>query len=318
MVAGPPPERRPAALLSGWRAWPTPRAARAAPLGAGGARGGAPVRDRPAPAVDGEPALEGALGRGIHPDRAPGMNCLYRMVKMDKDVAARRSGFARAEIGPGPRRAGTLHHRLLARQAPSRPGVLRGGIRGLGSAPRRGTGPQPDGTRPSCHPPGGRDPAVEPVPGQARPAWPGWSAPSAAMLKARAYRGLLECRAAQGSLERCPQDAEVTPPSSSRPSYVPDPARSWARCSIVARRSRCRLDLLSTTRRVPLAMGQSARVRAGRLAIMLEGAGFPGATSRNLPPEPGAKGPALILTTAARAGRARLRDVSVKEGERKR
>jgi ArsR family transcriptional regulator len=106
-------------------------------------------------------------------------------------------------------------------------------------------------------------------------------------------------------------------------SYVPDPA------SVVGEMARIVkpggravvLDLLRHNKEeFRLAMGQ-ARLgfEPADLVEMLESAGFPGAAGRELTPEPGAKGPALTLTTAERAGRARLfRAVSVKEGERKR
>jgi ArsR family transcriptional regulator len=105
-------------------------------------------------------------------------------------------------------------------------------------------------------------------------------------------------------------------------SYVPEPA------SVVAEMARIVkpggravvLDLLRHDQEdFRLAMGQERLgFEPADLMETLDGAGFPGASGRDLLPEPGAKGPALFLTTAERVGGVRLRAVPVKEGVRKR
>ena len=65
-------------------------------------------------------------------------------------------------------------------------------------------------------------------------------------------------------------------------------------------------------------MGQASRGFAPEaLARMLQGAGLSGGAVRSLTPDPRAKGPALVLATAARAGRTVDRSSHRKKGKKR-
>jgi ArsR family transcriptional regulator len=106
-------------------------------------------------------------------------------------------------------------------------------------------------------------------------------------------------------------------------SYVPEPALALAEMARILRPGgrAVVVDVLRHDREeFRLAMGQQhLGFEPAYLVEMMDEAGM-AASARELTPEPGAKGPALILTTGERAGRARLRAVSLRasEGERKR
>ncbi len=80
------------------------------------------------------------------------------------------------------------------------------------------------------------------------------------------------------------------------------------------------VDLLRHDREAfRLEMGQQCLgFEAVELQEMMRDGGFGGAACRVLPPDAGAKGPALILATAERTRRARPGRVSEREGGRER
>jgi ubiquinone/menaquinone biosynthesis C-methylase UbiE/DNA-binding transcriptional ArsR family regulator len=273
---------------------------------------------------------------GFVQSRAQGTNRLYRMVRMEKDAAARRLWLlARAETEPWPtvRQDALRLTRFRARQAPPAQAFF------------AGASGKWDRLREEAY---GRTLNQSAIFALLPPSWvvadlgcgtgslTAALAPhvaqvigvdqSAAMLKAARARTSdrpnVDLR--RGTLEALPIedgacDAALLVLALS---YVPDPA------SVVGEMARIVkpggravvLDLLRHDREeFRLAMGQERLgFEPADLVFMMENAGFQAAAGRELTPEPGAKGPALILTTAERAGRARLRAVSVKEGERKR
>jgi ArsR family transcriptional regulator len=134
---------------------------------------------------------------------------------------------------------------------------------------------------------------------------------SAAMLKAARKRafGLGNVELRQGSLEALPlDDASVDGALMVLAlTYVADPARAIVEMGRVLRPGgrAVVVDLLRHDREeFRRQMGQHSRgFDPEDLRTMLGEAGFREASCRLLPPEPQAKGPALVLAVAARAGR---------------
>jgi ArsR family transcriptional regulator len=268
--------------------------------------------------------------------RALGTNRLYRMVRMDKDAAARRLWLlarAETEAWPTTRQDALRLNRLRARQTPPAQAFFAGASGDWDRLREEAYGRALNQTALlALLPPSwvvadlgcgtgaltaALAPHVEQVIGVDQ---------SAAMLKAArartADRHNVELR--KGSLEELPiEDATCDAALLVLAlSYVPDPASVVAEMARVVKPGgrAVVLDLLRHDQEsFRLAMRQERLgFELADLLEMLESAGFLGAAGRELMPEPGAKGPALILTTAERAGRVRLRAVSVNEGERKR
>jgi ArsR family transcriptional regulator len=141
---------------------------------------------------------------------------------------------------------------------------------------------------------------------------------SAAMLKAARARttGLDNVELRKGSLLALPlEDASADAALLVLAlSYVAEPSRALREMARVLRPGgrAVVLDVLRHDREdFQRSMGQSVPgFEAEALGAMMEEAGFASAACRPLAPEPGAKGPALVLATAERAGRAGLRPVS--------
>jgi SAM-dependent methyltransferase len=270
---------------------------------------------------------------GFIQSRPQGTNRLYRMVRMNKEAPARRLWLlARVETDQWP----TARHdelrltRLRARQHPAAHSFFAGAsgdwdrlreeaygrafnqIALLGLLPPSwvvadlgcGTGALAAALAPFV----GRVVGVD---------------QSAAMLKSARSRTAdcanVELR--QGRLEALPlEDASCDAALLILAlSYVPEPAPVLAEMARVLKPGgrAVVVDLLRHDREeFRLAMGQHhLGFEQGELAEMMEDGGLAGASGRELPPEPGAKGPALILTTAERVGRVRLRAVSPRDRE---
>jgi SAM-dependent methyltransferase len=338
MVAAPALERQPEALLSWMASLADPTRLRLLRLLEREELGVAPLCEivqLPQSTVSRHLKVLG--DEGFVQSRPQGTNRLYRMVRMDKDAAVRRLWLlakAETETWPTARQDGLRLTRLRARQATPPAQAFFAGASGEWDRLREEAyGRALNQTAllallPSswvvadlgC---GTGSLAMALAPYVARVVGVDQSA---AMLKAArsrtADRGNVDLR--KGSLEALPiEDAACDAALLVLAlSYVPEPA------SVVAEMARIVkpggravvLDLLRHDQEeFRLAMRQERLgFEAANLVSMMESAGFTGAVGRELLPEPGAKGPALILTTAERAGRARLRAVSVKEGERKR
>ncbi len=337
MVATAASERQPEALLSWMASLADPTRLRLLRLLEGEELGVAPlceVLQLPQSTVSRHLKVLGDLG--FVQSRAQGTNRLYRMVRMDKDAAARRLWLlarAETEAWPTTRQDALRLTRLRARQTPPAQAFFAGASANwdrlrdeaygralnqtalLGLLPSSwvvadlGCGTGALSAALAAH--------VARVIGVDQ---------SAAMLKAARARtaGHANIDLRRGGLEALPiEDATCDAALLVLAlSYVPDPAAVVGEMARVVKPGgrAVVLDLLRHDREeFRLAMSQERLgFEPADLASMMESAGFPDARGRELPPEPGAKGPALILTTAERVGRARLRDVSVKEGERKR
>jgi len=337
MVAAPAPDRQPEALLSWMASLADPTRLRLLRLLEREELGVAPLCEivqLPQSTVSRHLKVLGDEGF-VH-SRAQGTNRLYRMVRMDKDAPARRLWLlARAETEAWP----TAHQdalrlaRLRARQTPPAQVFFAGASGDWDRLREEGYGRALNQTALLALLPSSW---VVADLGCGTGALAAAMAPhvakvigidqSAAMLKAArartSDRANVDLR--KGSLEALPiEDATCDAALLVLAlSYVPDPASAVGEMARIVKPGgrAVVLDLLSHDQEdFRLAMGQERLgFEPADLLEMLEAAGFPGATGRELLPEPGAKGPALILTTAERVGGARLRAVPVKEGERKR
>jgi SAM-dependent methyltransferase len=337
MVAAPAPERRPDALLSWMASLSDPtrlRLLRLLERDELGVAGLCEILQLPQSTVSRHLKVLGDLG--FVQSRARGTNRLYRMVRMDKDAAARRLWLlarAETEAWPTTRQDALRLSRLRARQTPPAQAFFAGASGDWDRLREEAYGRALNQTALlALLPPswvvadlgcgtGALAAAIAPCVAQVIGV-----DQSAAMLKAARARTadrpnvLLR----KGSLEELPlEDASCDAALLVLAlSYVPDPGAVVGEMARVLKPGgrAVVLDLLRHDQEsFRLAMGQE---RLGfeipDLLDMLEAAGFQGALGRELMPEPGAKGPALILTTAERAGRVRLRAVSANEGERKR
>jgi ubiquinone/menaquinone biosynthesis C-methylase UbiE len=132
---------------------------------------------------------------------------------------------------------------------------------------------------------------------------------SQAMLAAAARRsaGLSNVELRKGSLEAIPIDDGACDAAVLllTLSYVPDPVRVVTEAARILRKGGRLVvtDLLRHDREdFRLEMGQAhLGWEPGEMQQILEDAGFQGALCRPLPPEPEAKGPALLLASAARS-----------------
>ena len=145
------------------------------------------------------------------------------------------------------------------------------------------------------------------------------------MLKAARSRtaGQSNVELRKGSLETLPVDDAACDAALLvlALAYVPEPPLVLAEMARVLKPGgrAVVVDLLRHDREAfRLEMGQQCLgFEAVELREMMRDGGFGSAACRVLPPDAGAKGPALILATAERTRRARPR-VSEREGERKR
>jgi SAM-dependent methyltransferase len=337
MVATLAPERQPEALLSWMTSLADPTRLRLLRLLEQEELGVAPLCEivrLPQSTVSRHLKVLGDLG--FVQSRAQGTNRLYRMVRMDKDAAARRLWLlarAETEAWPTVRQDSLRLTRLRARQTPPAQAFFAGASGNWDRLREEAYGRTLNQTAILALLPsswvvadlgcgtGSLTAALAPYAAQVI-----GIDQSAAMLKAArartSDRANVELR--RGSLEAVPIedgacDAALLVLALS---YVPDPASVVAEMGRIVRPGgrAVVLDLLRHDQEeFRLAMGQERLgFEPAELVEMLEGAGFQETFGRALTPEPGARGPALILTTAERAGRARLRAVSAKQGERKR
>ena len=337
MVAALAPERQPGALLSWMASLADPTRLRLLRLLEGDELGVAPLCEivqLPQSTVSRHLKVLG--DEGYVRSRAQGTNRLYRMVRMEKDAAARRLWLlarAETETWPTARHDALRLTRLRARQAPPAQAFFAGASSDWDRLREEAYGRAFNQTAllallPSswvvadlgC---GTGSLAAALAPCVARVIG---IDQSAAMLKAARARtaGHSNLDLRKGRLEALPiEDATCDAALLVLAlSYVPDPAAVVGEMARIVKPGgrAVVLDLLRHDQEeFRLAMGQERLgFEPADVAFMLESAGFQSVAGRELLPEPGAKGPALILTTAERAGRARLRAVSVKEGERKR
>jgi SAM-dependent methyltransferase len=141
---------------------------------------------------------------------------------------------------------------------------------------------------------------------------------SAAMLKAARARnaGFENVELRKGSLLALPLESASVDAALLvlALSYVAEPGRALGEMARVLRPGgrAVVLDVLRHDREdFQRAMGQSVPgFEADVLGAMMEDAGLGSVSCRPFAPEPGAKGPALVLAAAERAGRAKLRPVS--------
>jgi len=275
---------------------------------------------------------------GFIQSRAQATNRLYRMVRMEKEAPARRLWLlARAETDAWPtaRQDELRLRRLRARQHPAAQSFFAGAsgewdrlredaygrafnqVALLGLLPSTwvvadlgcGTGSLAAALAPFVARVVGVD-------------------QSAAMLKAARARTAAQenVELRQGRLEALPIEEASCDGALLvlALSYVPEPSLVLAEMARILRPGgrAVVVDLLRHDREeFRIAMSQHhLGFEPGEMVEMMDDAGLGGASARDLDPEPGAKGPALILTTAERAGRARLRAVSARarQGERRR
>jgi SAM-dependent methyltransferase/predicted transcriptional regulator len=273
---------------------------------------------------------------GFIQSRAQGTNRLYRMVRMDKDAAARRLWrLAQAETeGWATARQDELRlGRVLARQQPGAQAFFAGAAGEWDRLREEAYGRALNQTALLALLPstwvvadlgcgtGSLSAALSPhvarVIGVDQ---------SAAMLKAARSRtaGQPNVELRKGSLETLPIDDAVCDAALLvlALAYVPEPPLVLAEMARVLKPGgrAVVVDLLRHDREAfRLEMGQQCLgFEAVELGEMMRDGGFGSAACRVLPPDAGAKGPALILATAERTRRGRPGRVSEKEGGRER
>jgi ArsR family transcriptional regulator len=265
---------------------------------------------------------------GFVSSRPQGTNRLYRMARLAKDSPGRRLWLLareQTEAWPTARQDGLRLERLLRRQAPAAQAFFAGAATEWDRLREEAYGRALNTTALLALLPSSwavadlgcgtgslaaaLAPHVDRVVGVDQ---------SAAMLKAARARtsGFENVELRKGSLLAVPiEDASVDAALLVLAlSYVSEPARVLREMARVLRPGgrAVVLDVLRHDREdFQRAMGQSVPgFEAEGLGAMMNEAGLVSRASRPLAPEPGAKGPALVLATAERAFRARLRPVS--------
>ena len=273
---------------------------------------------------------------GFIQSRPQGTNRLYRMVRMEEDAAARRLwrlAQAETEGWPTARQDELRLARVLARQQPAAHAFFAGAAGEWDRLREEAYGRALNQTALLALLPSAwvvadlgcgtgsltaaLSPHVARVIGVDQ---------SAAMLKAARSRtaGQPNVELRKGSLETLPVDDAACDAALLvlALAYVPEPPLVLAEMARILKPGgrAVVVDLLRHDREAfRLEMGQQCLgFEAVELGEMMRDGGFGSAACRVLPPDAGAKGPALILATAERTRRARPGRVSEREGGRER